>query len=125
LTRRAAHYRRGKMSIPEKTRREMEAGAQARARHANLGEIPKADIERWVGMADRVNALSQWQRLGYLWVEEFNSWDHASNRLVRHTTWHVAHGPEFEDRDAERAGISPSEMLVAQIALALVGQGKL
>lgn len=112
------------MAINARTLAEMEAGAralaQAQGRDADVSDL----LYRVRTVAERHEALKRWERKGLIRIERTSETNLKSNQLEHRTLHHVKDGPTFEDSpEALTYGGYPSELLVAQIALAIAAVG--
>lgn len=124
--------------MSERTRLEMAAGAQALAAK-NDAVLPPDYMEAIIRTHQRNAQLRQWERNGKVRIEDSKRFRSGSVRYqrsdddpLRKEPWermyHVLPekgGPTFTDLPAERDGTSPSEVLIANIALALQAMGEL
>jgi hypothetical protein len=119
--------------LTAKTLAEMQAGANALAAKASREALPPEYLEGMRAIHSRNLTLRNWEAAGKLRIETTKRWSvKYEDRAARnwHTLYHVVlssgqTGPTFNDIPAERAGASPSELLIANIALALQAHGEL
>lgn len=114
------------MALSNRTLAEMRAGAEQIA--ANAGREFDGDMEKLLAnltnVAERSDAIKRWEREGLLTIETRLSWDHRAEdtnagrtKAILH---HITNGPTLEESaEALAFGGYPSELLVAQIALAI------
>jgi hypothetical protein len=111
------------MPLSEQTLAELDAGVRQLAKNAGA-ELPPEYMERVVATQARMAQLKRWEREGAITVE-WSMRVSTSNKesAIKRTFIHV--GPHtFNDIPAEEAGCFPSEVLIANIALALAaGEG--
>lgn len=101
------------MALIQKTIDEMTAGAKELARQRGESELPPGYMEAIIRTQQRRKLLTSWEKQGKITIERV-----VYNRI------HIG-SLSFDDIDAEKVGGYPSEVLIANIALALdAGQGK-
>jgi len=108
------------MPITERTRLEMEAGAKAVA--AQHGKMLPADyMEAVLRTADRHAQLKAWEAEGRIRVEKMAARDpNTGYTMMRWIEIKIGSKLCFDTRETEHdMGSFPSELLIAQIALAL------
>ena len=106
--------------VSARTLAEMEAGARALALAQGRDPDTTDLLGRIKSVADRHAAMQRWEKSGLLTIERTSETNYQSNRLEHRTLHHVKNGPTFEDTpEALMYGGYPSELLVAQIALAI------
>lgn len=115
---RASSYRRGKNPMPmsSRTLAEMEAGARALAiaQGRDPGDVGDL-VDKIRGIAERHDTIRQWEKNGLITIERAVA--HGAAARVLH---HVKNGPTIEETpEALLYGAYPSELLVAQLALAI------
>lgn len=82
-------------------------------------------MARIMTIHERKMVLREWERRGWIVVNKNVKLDIERDIRLRWTTYIVPGVDEFRDDGAEELGASPSELLIAQIALALASQGKM
>lgn len=109
--------------LSQKTLDEMQAGARTLAQHqgrAAGGVDPVALVAGIRSVQERHAALKRWEREGLLTIEYQSTTDHSRNGLKHTILHHVKNGPTLtETPEALLCGGYPSELLTAQIALAI------
>lgn len=120
--------------LSERTKAEMQAGAQRLADLANA-PLPPGYMEALLRTHERQALIRRWEAAGKVTLENSRRYRAGNVMYERENppeTWHTMYhvlpgrgGPTFTDLEAERAGGSPSEVLVANIALALQAEGEL
>lgn len=118
------------MPLSERTIAEMRAGAATVAAHAGAHGIDEAYMEAMIRTQQRAKWLKVLQSEGRVRVEQ-QSRPHTSSKVneqgIRISTRTVVWvgDNEFTDESAELTGAFPSEVLVAQVAMALAaGEGE-
>jgi hypothetical protein len=116
------------MVLSEKTQAEMEAGALALAKKQGQDTLPSGYMDALLRTQSRAALLHLWERKGLLQVETVISYAYepvtnAPHKIVT-MLYHVKNGPTFDDAQAALAGAAPSELLIANIALALQAMGE-
>jgi hypothetical protein len=102
----------------------MAAGAAAVAAHARDVSVSPELIERAFATAERSKALCHWQSEGKCHIEQVIR-PHTNMRIGRTFREVSVGGLKFSEPDVEQVGGWPSELLFAQIALAVTaGQWK-
>ena len=108
------------MALSEKTILEMEAGARAVAKYNSDDPMSVEQMENTLKIAHRYAQYQKWEREGRISTYTLRGDDRPQRFRQIHYGSLV-----FTDRDAEEHGSFPSELLIAQIALALTaGQDK-
>ena len=106
-----------------RTLQEIEAGARALAARRSDPALPFGYMEAIMRTAIRHGALRRWEQDGALQIETVtkptNDTTGKKPMLESYRLYHVKDGPTFDDRFAEQNGTSPSELLIANIALAM------
>lgn len=104
------------MPISEKTLAEMEAGALALAKSRGETELSPGYLEAIVRTQMRYNCMRAWEKEGKITIEPV-----ILDNTRRAAAYKLIHCGDvtFDDRDAESRGAYPSEVLIANIALAL------
>lgn len=111
------------MPLSEKTLAEMRAGAEAVARFAGANGLTPEYMEAMVRTQQRAAWLKDLEKLGHLRIERVARLRTNDKALEARTVVYVGDNT-FEDPSAEMTGAWPSEVVCAQIALALTaGQG--
>lgn len=122
--------------ISDRTRAEMEAGALAVAKAAGKNSLPPGYMEALLKTQDRHKLFRQWEREGKIHVNRVAThspyidpsdgmppvqWRTVVRVLSRTRKEYAT----FTDEIAEAAGGFPSEVLIANIALALSACGEI
>lgn len=111
------------MPISEQTKLEMEAGALQLAKVLGKVELPPGYMEQVYATQMRHRQLKEWEKEGHITIEWVGRRDTKNERAAHHVMVHCGEH-SFNDIPAEEAGAFPSEVLIANIALALAaGQG--
>lgn len=113
--------------LSAKTIAEMKAGAEQAASHRQQTLKP-GELERLMNIYERQRTLVEWERRGWITIRKNTKLQRMDNDDVKiRWTSYIVEGMdvEFEDRGAEELGASPSELLIAQVALALASQGRM
>lgn len=113
------------MAMSQRTAEEMTAGARLLA--AKEGRVLPADyMARLVETHTRAMALRRWEQLGLLRIERKRD-DYSDTPRSREAVMilhHVKEGPTFlEEPGVAETGGYPSELLTANIALAIAAMG--
>jgi hypothetical protein len=109
------------MPLSDRTLAEMKAGAEKVAEN-NGTELDPGWLDRIVTIQDRMRVLRFWENKGIVRMERVTvpREDDATgpiNRVVRRIVWV---GPKsFTDEVAELNGCWPSELLIAEVTLAI------
>lgn len=116
------------MALSNRTLEEMTAGAAALAQHQGRQFHGKIDAEKLLeglkSVQERAAAIKRWEREGLLTIETQSSFDHQQHGLKHSVLHHVKNGPTLaETPEALLCGGYPSELLTAQIALAIASCG--
>lgn len=113
-------------AISAKTLAEMQAGAEALAVKSGLDALPAGYMAAMERTHERHRLMRKWEDNGLLTVENTKRYTSDKNdENFWHHLYHVKGGDTFTDIPAEKSGASPSEVLVAAIALNLQALGKL
>ena len=115
------------MALSEKTLLEMEAGARALAKFNSDDLMSAEQMENTLKIAHRYAQYQKWERDGLISTEWILCYPYIVRENGRPQRFRQIHCGSlvFTDRDAEEHGSFPSELLIAQIALALAaGQDK-
>lgn len=119
--------------LSERTKLEMRTGAQAIAEKMRTS-LPPEYMEALVAIHERETRLREWEAKGKLQIERTSriavpmeerktfTWSTTYRVIDRRNGGFLA---QFTDIPAERAGASPSELLLANIALCLQAHGEL
>jgi hypothetical protein len=108
------------MPITEQTRREMEAGALALAKLRGQDTLPPGYMEAVIRTHERHLQLKSWEAAGRIRIIRLmDDSKTARGCTVHYTVVRIGSQLEFDDRNAEAQGGWPSELFMAQIALAL------
>jgi len=109
--------------LSERTKAEMRAGAAALAEQQGRPLDPDY-LERCLRTQQRMKALRDWEAKGLVTIEQTTSYDMPRNMTNYKIIHHVKNGPSFTDHElAHYSGDYPSEVLIANIALALSALG--
>lgn len=119
--------------LSQKTLDELAAGAAALAAQSARTTLSPERLKELVSVQERAACLRDWERKGWLTVYKppIRMLSDTGVREIDPTVYKVRSSTgsdtlvEFDDRVAEANGTSPSELLLANIALALVGAGRL
>ena len=103
------------MPITAQTRLEMEAGALALAKQRGQNSLPEGYMDAVIRTHERHLQLKSWEAAGRIRIER--KLDHI--KPCHYTIVHIGSSLHFDDRNAEAVGGWPSELFMAQIALAL------
>ena len=112
------------MPLTAKTLAEMKAGAQTLADKTGM-KLSAADFARILTIHERQMVLQEWEGRGWINIIK-NRVRNPKNEMwiTTGTTYTIPRmGATFEEPEAERLGSSPTELLIARIALALASQG--
>lgn len=110
------------MALSDRTIEEMRAGALAVAKHAGANGLDEAYMEAMLRTQVRAAWLKTLAREGRIMIETVSEnrhkVGHNGTQLVAYNVVHVGDN-KFRDEVAELTGAWPSEVLTAQIVLAL------
>jgi hypothetical protein len=117
------------MPLSEKTLAEMQAGASALAQHQGRQFHGPIDaqvlMEGLKSVQERMAAIKKWEREGVITIEHRSDPNYEQHGLKHTVIHHVTNGPSLaETPEALLCGGYPSELLTAQIAMAIVGCAK-
>lgn len=118
--------------LSAKTLAEMEAGARVLAQIAGDANLPPGYMDSLKAVHSRNELLRRWERDGKVTIETTKRLSVPMEGRSTHD-WHSLYHVKCPNRDtvtfndipAERVGASPSELLIANIALALQAAGEL
>lgn len=118
------------VALSDKTRAELEAGARQLASNQLGTQLPRGYMDAVMRTGERHAQLQQWERDGKLTIESTKRYTSQPKEPDGRAGWHMIYnvtdgGPSFTDIQAEQQGASPSEVLIANIALALMARGRL
>ena len=110
------------MPITAQTRLEMEAGALALAKQHGQNSLSEGYMDAVIRTHERHLQLKSWEAAGRIRIER--RLDHIKMQALKgvschFTIVHIGSFLHFDDRNAEALGGWPSELFMAQIALAL------
>lgn len=109
------------MPLTDKTIAEMKAGAEALA--AQRGEtLPPGYMEAMVRTQERHRLLKVWEKEGKIIIERVSRpYKAAPDNIAMLTSYNLIHCGDqtFDDVEAEGRGAYPSEVLIANLALAI------
>ena len=110
------------MPITAQTRLEMEAGALALAKQRGQNSLPEGYMDAVIRTHERHLQLKSWEAAGRIRIER--RLDDMKMRglhgvACHYTLVHIGSALHFDDRNAEALGGWPSELFMAQVALAL------
>jgi hypothetical protein len=113
------------MALSQKVLDEMTAGANALAAHNNRAKVTPEDFARLMLLQERNQLLRYWERQRLLHTVMVSHPTQTGRRLEteRWTEYHCKDGPVFDDKEAEKLGCSPSELLIANLALYFASRG--
>ena len=110
------------MPITAQTRLEMEAGALALAKQHGQNSLSEGYMDAVIRTHERHLQLKSWEAAGRIRIERRLDQDKMRELhgvACHFTIVHSGSSLRFSDRDAEAMGGWPSELFMAQIALAL------
>jgi hypothetical protein len=110
------------MPITEQTLLEMEAGAKALAKQRGQDTLPPGYMEAIIRTHERHLQLKSWEAAGRIRIVRMLDDENMRNlhgRAAHYTIVRIGSQLRFDDRNSETEGGWPSELFMAQIALAL------
>jgi hypothetical protein len=111
------------MPLSEKTLAEMEAGALALAKQRGESELPPGYMEAMIRVQERHRLLKVWVEAEQITIECVIPPSHDPGmRLRPGQAYNIIHcgALTFDDISAEEHGMYPSELLIANLSLAIM-----